>query len=174
MITTKNLRLIPWEQAHHLAYLSGKAELAAILKVRVPVSWPHFPEAYTHMATAALAEELSTSDWHTYFFVHPQQNVLVGSGGFYGEPDSDGTVELGYEIATEYWNQGFGTEAVQAMIYHAFAHPAVQAVRAHTLAEPNASNRLLQKVGMKFVSSHEDPDEGDVWRWEINREGGAS
>ncbi len=55
------------------------------------------------------------------------------------------------------------------MIEHAFAHQQVQAVFAHTLARFNASNRVLQKVGMRFTAEVDDPDEGKIWRWEIGR-----
>jgi [ribosomal protein S5]-alanine N-acetyltransferase len=46
----------------------------------------------------------------------------------------------------------------------------VQAVIAHTLAEINASNRVLQKVGMKFVAAVDDLEEGKIWRWQIRRD----
>jgi hypothetical protein len=40
----------------------------------------------------------------------------------------------------------------------------------HTLVEINASNRVLQKVGMQFIVEVDDPEEGRVWRWQIRRE----
>ena len=97
MIETSNLQLIPWERAQREAYLRGKGELATMLNVKVPESWPHFPEAYAQMA-AATHNDRAGSEWHTYFFVHRQEGVLVGSDEFYGEPDEANTVEIGYEI----------------------------------------------------------------------------
>lgn len=35
-------------------------------------------------------------------------------------------------------------------------------VDAHTLAERNASVRVLEKVGMKFMGAVDDPDVGEV------------
>jgi RimJ/RimL family protein N-acetyltransferase len=108
-------------------------------------------------------------EWPGYFFIHPKEKMLVGNGGFKSEPDHSGNIEIGYEIASEYWNRGFATEAVQGMLKYAFAHQDVKSVVAHTLAEKNASNHVLQKVGMKFITEIDDLDEGKIWRWQINR-----
>jgi RimJ/RimL family protein N-acetyltransferase len=42
----------------------------------------------------------------------------------------------------------------------------VRRVIAHTLAEHNASTRILEKIGMRFVCE-EMEDEVAVWLWEI-------
>ena len=56
------------------------------------------------------------------------------------------------------------------MIDYAFAHEEVRAVVAHTLAETNASNSVLRKVGMTFVGQAEHPEVGKIWRWRISRD----
>jgi [ribosomal protein S5]-alanine N-acetyltransferase len=55
------------------------------------------------------------------------------------------------------------------MIAYAFSHQEVRAVIAHMLAQTNASNRVLQKVGMQFMAEVDDPEEGKVWRWQLSR-----
>lgn len=90
--------------------------------------------------------------------------VLVGSGGFKGGP-LEGAVEVGYEIAPEFQGQGFATEAIRAMIEHAFSFEDVLVVQAQTLAEPNASTRVLEKVRMLMVETIEDSEEDPTWRW---------
>jgi [ribosomal protein S5]-alanine N-acetyltransferase len=54
------------------------------------------------------------------------------------------------------------------MIKIAFESNLVDCVCAHTLAEPNASTRVLKQCGMTKVSETVDPDVGNVWRWEIS------
>ena len=170
MIKTNNLRLITVERIHVEALLRNKRELAGILRVTVPDSWPHFPEAFSLPANEPRRSERPPTGWHGYFFIHPEERTLVGNGGFTGEPDDSGAVEIGYEIASEHWNRGFATEAAQAMIDYAFAHEEVRAVIAHTLAEMNASNSVLRKVGMTFVAEADDPEVGKTWRWQISRD----
>lgn len=165
MIETKHLQLIPTQRAHLEALSHGKHQLAEILGVKLPKHWPHFPEAL-----APSASKTGPTDWPGYFFVHPKEGVLVGNGGFKGGPDASGTVEIGYEIATEYWNRGFATEAAQGMVAYAFTHLQVQVVIAHTLAQANASTSVLQKLGMRFVVEIDHAKEGKVWKWRIDRE----
>ena len=122
MIQTPNLQLLPIERIHVEALLRSKNELAALLQVAVPNGWPHFPEAFSLSANESHAYTLLEADWGGYFFLHRKDRVLVGHGSFKGPPDGSGTVEIGYEIASEYWNRGLATEAAQGMIEYAFSH----------------------------------------------------
>ena len=169
-IRTDSLRLIAVEPFHAEALLRDKRELAEVLGVAVPDDWPQFPEAFSSPDGGPRRSERPATDWRDYFFVHPRRRSLVGNGGFAGDPDDSGVVEIGYEIAPEHRNRGFATEAAQAMIGYAFAHEGVRAVVAHTLAETNASNAVLRKAGMSFVNEMDDPDVGKVWRWQISKD----
>ena|SRR3712207_6102098 len=167
---TNNLRLIIVERVHVEALLRNKGELAAILGVTVPDGWPYFPEAFSLKAGGSQRSERPPTDWPGYFFIHPRERALVGNGGFTGGPDDSGAVEIGYEIAPEHRNRGFASEAARAVIDYAFAHEEVRAVVAHTLAETNASNSVLRKVGMTFVGEVDHPEVGKTWRWRISRD----
>lgn len=167
MIKTNNLQLLPIERLHKEALSSSKGDLATLLNVTLPGSWPQFPEAFS--ITDYEASE-PTPNWNSYFFIHTKGRALVGNGGFVASPDESGVVEIGYEIAPEHWNRGFATEAAKGMIDYAFTHEEVKAVIAHTLAEKNASNAVLQKVGMKFIAELDNPEVGKIWQWQIARE----
>ena len=165
-MTSIEIELVPVQRMHKQALHRGKQHLAELLGVSVPEGWPTFPEAF------ALSEEEETTAstrWPAYFFVCPQQGALVGNGGFAAPPDEHGEVEIGYEIATAYRNQGYATAAVKAMLALAFSRPEVHAVVAHTLAETNASNAVLQKLGMALVAELPNAEVGKVWKWSIQR-----
>ena len=99
--------------------------------------------------------------------VHKTDNVLVGTCGFPGPPDSDGVAEIAYGIAPAYQGHGYATEAAKSLIEFAIKDQRVKIIRAHTLAETNASTRVLQKCGLKKVGDAVDPENGlAVWRWE--------
>lgn len=167
MIETRRLRLKPVERRHREAFQQGKGSLGKLLGVAMPDAWPHFPEAMMLGPETAPAAE--SPAWEGYFYIHPADGMLIGDGGFKGPPNAAGEVEIGYQIATEYWNQGYATEAARALVDFAFAHQQVMSVLAHTLAEKNASNTVLQRVGMVFDGEVDDPEDGPVWRWRINR-----
>lgn len=173
MIEAEQLHLIPCEPRHIAALLRSRQDLADMLQVTLPDGWPHFPEAFSPETCARLQADPALDRWYGYFFIHPQTRALVGSGGFAGPPDADGVVEIGYEIAPEHQNRGCATAAAQALIRYAFSHTSVSAVIAHTLAETNASNRVLQKVGMTFEQAIDDPEHGTVWRWRLQSSGAS-
>jgi [ribosomal protein S5]-alanine N-acetyltransferase len=170
LMTAINLQLLKWDSRHAQALQTSKDALAALLQLSVPVGWPQFPEAFALPENEGEESKTAKTDWGGYFFIDAHNKVLVGSGGFYGQPDATGCVEIGYEIATEYWNRGYANQAVQKMVEFAFAHQQVETVMAHTLAEPNASNKVLKKIGMNFISEIDDLENGKIWRWQINRD----
>ncbi|HEX3624936.1 MAG TPA: GNAT family N-acetyltransferase [Verrucomicrobiae bacterium] len=58
-------------------------------------------------------------------------------------------IEIGYVLARQYWNRGFMTEAVQAVVEWAFTQPSVFRVWAVCDVENGASARVLEKAGFE-------------------------
>jgi RimJ/RimL family protein N-acetyltransferase len=104
--------------------------------------------------------------WYTYWLVVVKAGPYgAGMAGFKGEPDQDGTVEIGYGIDPGYRNQGYTTEAARALIAWAFAHPACRAVIAPGTQKDNpASNRVLAKLDM-----HVYAETGETLSWRIEK-----
>ena len=63
--------------------------------------------------------------------------------------------------------KGLGMETAQGLVSHAFSHPGVHKVIAHTLAEENASVHILQKIGFRQTEDVLDHEEGPLWLWEL-------
>jgi ribosomal-protein-alanine N-acetyltransferase len=107
----------------------------------VAPDWATFAEALPQArdTVAAKPEDI----WGPRLFVTADPPELVGWGGFKGAL-SEGTVELGYEIAACRRERGLATAAVRAMVAEAFDDPEVTTVIAHTLPERNASNCVLE------------------------------
>jgi RimJ/RimL family protein N-acetyltransferase len=75
-------------------------------------------------------------------------------------------VEIAYGVASEHQGKGYATEAAEALVTYAFGSGQVRVVRAHTLAESNASTRVLTKCRFRRIGEVIDPEDGLVWRWE--------
>lgn len=71
----------------------------------------------------------------------------VGTGGFFGPPDADGAIEIGYAMSASFREQGMATEAVTGLLDWAFGHDAVKTVVAYTEPHLTASRRVLEKTG---------------------------
>jgi len=167
-IATERLSLIPCDHTLVGIILSDFDNLGILLKVRVPENWPIFPEAFRH-AYDIVKTNPDEQIWWTYLFIDPKEEVIVGSGGFKGPP-KNGSVEIGYEVAPEFRNRGYATEAAMGFMTKAFQNPTVKKVLASTLPMPNASNRVLEKCGMEFIESKEDDEIGEVWYYEVTRD----
>jgi len=91
---------------------------------------------------------------------------VVGSCGFKGPTTAEGIVEIAYGIAPEYQGNGYATQAARELVGFARSDGKIRVVRAHTLAEKNASTRVLDKCSLRWIGEVEHPDDGLVWRWE--------
>lgn len=165
-MSSQDIELLVVLPEHREAFHRGKQHLAALIGAKVPDGWPTFPEAFDLPMTQT---QTACIEWPSYLFIWRNLSTLVGNGGFVGPPNSEGEVEIGYEIAPAFRGRGFATKAVKAMVEVAFERPEVKAVVAHTLAEVNASNAVLKKVGMSFVRQVPNAEVGATWRWELRR-----
>jgi ribosomal-protein-alanine N-acetyltransferase len=148
------------------AALHDEERLATLLDAEVAEGWVSFPGALEH-THATLAADPASARWGTRLFLADESRTLVGWGGFKGPP-SGREVELGYEIAPGHRGRGLATAAVRAMLDEAFAEPSVDAVVAHTLAEPGPSVRVLEKSG--FIRAGQSSEDGqEVWSFRRER-----
>ncbi len=168
-IETQRLRLIACTKEIAEAVLAGDDAIKALLNVNIATKWTEFGEPAFRFALARLSEQPDEYMWWAYLPIYKADNMLVGSCGFKGAPNDVGMVEIGYEVADSYRNRGLATEFATALIDFAFSHPHVTMVQAHTLAVENPSCMVLQRCGMQKIKTLEDPDDGLIWRWELQR-----
>jgi RimJ/RimL family protein N-acetyltransferase len=113
---------------------------------------------------AKMARDATAPPWTTY--VARRDGVPVGTGGFKGPLDAEGSVEIGYLTFTPMQRSGVATALAAALVRIAQDHGAT-IVLAHTLPERNASTRVLLRNGFIRAGDVVDPEDGPVWRWEL-------
>lgn len=143
--------------------LAGDSAFAEQTGLTVVAGYLEFPGVLQLTRDKLLAG--TPIEWFSFLFVDPRAHELVGFGGFKGPPNG-GSVELGYCVAPARRGHGHATAAVRALIDRAAAADVV-VVRAHTLAVEDASVSVLKKCGFVKVAEIQDPDDGLVWRWEL-------
>ncbi len=167
--TTPRLHLIPHLPADLLALVESDVAYEACAGVRAAAGLRDFFVSGDLSAAwmAQLRAAPSADPWTLGFaVVELASNTVVGTVGFKGPPDADGTVEVAYGIVPACQGQGYATEAAEAAIAFAQADARVRRVIAHTLPMASASTRVLTKLGFTHVGDVVDPDDGPVWRWE--------
>ena len=167
-IQTKNLILAPHLPRHLRTLLHGPKEFENVAGLRVADGiHDQLLNASSDFKTS-VENARETDPWRFGFgVIHKVDNVLIGLCGFPGPPDSDGVAEIAYGIAPAYQGKGCATEVANALIDFASRDKSVRLLRAHTLAETNASTRVLEKCGFEKISERVDPENNvPIWRWE--------
>jgi RimJ/RimL family protein N-acetyltransferase len=74
-------------------------------------------------------------------------------GWFHLRPDriDPGEQELGYRLCRAAWSQGLATEGSLAILAHGFERVGAETISARTLAGNAASQRVMQKCGLRFA-----------------------
>lgn len=166
MIETSRLRLIRWQEAHFQAIFENNlTKLGQLLEVETPTAWTTFADMADALPYFHASFKENGNYWGSFFIVHKADRRLLGTCGYKGAPDDEGTVEIGYEIEASYRQQGLATETAQGLLDFALQHEEVKKIIAHTLAHENPSVSVLKKLGFQFVEALIDPEDGDIWKW---------
>jgi RimJ/RimL family protein N-acetyltransferase len=152
------------------------------LGAEVPENWP--PELLVD-ALPFFLEQLKQNPnlvgWLSWYWVLrrevTEKGLLIGSGGFKGQPQPDGAIEIGYSILPQYQGRGYATEAVAGLLAWVFSYSEVTQAIAETPQENQASIRVLAKLGFNYkghgpeastvrfeLTQNRYPTEGMDWR----------
>jgi [ribosomal protein S5]-alanine N-acetyltransferase len=156
------VRIEPIRRDWAEALAQGDTVFAERFGIPVEAGWVGFPEALPILLDAARAEV--PGEWGPQLFFD-DDGALVGNGGWKGPPEQ-GRAELGYAVAPSRQRRGIATAVVRELIERA-GRAGLRTVSAHTLAEENASTKVLKRCGFTRTAELMDPDEGPVWRWEL-------
>ena len=148
--------------------LEGNEALSTYLHINVPVDWTEFGDVPFQYALRKIQSDPASVEWLSWLPVLKDENLLIGNCGYKGSP-KDGTVEIGYEVIPSYRGIGLATEIAALLVDNAFNSPDVERVIAHSLPEENASCKVLRKCGFEFVEEVEDPEDGKIWKWKVER-----
>ena len=122
-------------------------------------------------ATAALYRKIGfVRPWLGYLVADGAQ--VVGICGF-AAPPASGRVEIAYFTFPAFEGRGIATSMARALIAMARgAEPAI-IITAQTLPKPNASTRVLEKLGFARSGTVVYSEDDDVRGWVLGSRGGA-
>lgn len=111
---------------------------------------PHpYPDGEAERWIASLQRDENAVAVATFAIILRAEGRVIGSIGLDIAPEHH-QARMSYWLGQPYWNRGYGTEAVRAVLLHGF-----QQLRLHRIYAPHfrtnpASGRVLQKVGMRY------------------------
>ena len=148
-LLTRNLKLVP----------NTLEDVRAMLQAQSPAERANMsPDRLQQLETVTSADPWS----HGFSVKLRDSDAVVGDAALKKPPTADGVVEIAYGIDPEYQGKGFATEAAQALVDFALGSGRVRVVCAHTLADAEASKRVLTKCGFQHVGVVNDPEDGWV------------
>ena len=147
ILKTTNLTLRPWREddAECLYHFAKNPNVGPI------AGWP--PHQSVEDSLYIIKTVFSKRE--TYAIV--KDDIPIGCVGLLFHPDTnhwwgEGSVELGYWIAEEYWGNGYASEASKALIERAFSELDVGKIYASYRCENTQSKRVLEKLGFEYYS----------------------
>jgi RimJ/RimL family protein N-acetyltransferase len=86
---------------------------------------------------------------YSFAITRRADGALLGAIGLHPNP-AHRRAELGYWIGVPYWNQGYTSEAAEAVLGYAFTTLGLHRVFAQHVTRNPASGRVMQKIGMTY------------------------
>jgi ribosomal-protein-alanine N-acetyltransferase len=119
-----------------------------------------FEQPYTEMEQVTQIIDEFSRDFRqgkglTWAIILKENATCIGTCG-YGDVESGGRGEIGFDLAKEHWGKGLMTEALTAIIDYGFEALNLFRVEAHTYSSNTRAIRLLEKLGFQVDKVSED------------------
>jgi RimJ/RimL family protein N-acetyltransferase len=146
-------RCIPVLETERLALRAPRLEDAkAVAQLandrRIAENTARIPHPYSLVDAEKFIASINRVDGEIAFLITREKVVLGAVGIMMPEREPP---EIGYWLGAKFWGHGYATEAVHAVIDHAFADLDCEAVAAGARVTNPASRRVLEKCGFQWT-----------------------
>jgi RimJ/RimL family protein N-acetyltransferase len=115
---------------------------------RIAENTKRIPHPYTLVDAEKFIGSVNGAEGEICFLI-TRDKLVLGAVGI-AMPESDAP-ELGYWLGVRFWGHGYATEAVRAVIDHAFEDLDYEALAAGARVTNPASRRVLEKCGFQWT-----------------------
>ena len=169
---TQRLTMVAATLEHVRIELEAPEQLSTLLDAHVSSEWPtgqYDRDAMEFFRVRFEEGGKGVEGWYGWYAVREVDvqgpRSFVGAGGYFGPPDSDGVVEIGYSVLPEWRRMGYASEIVQALLERAFCHAQVTTVIAHTTESNPASIGVLLRCGFLAADARHEAGTLRFERW---------
>lgn len=169
MLETARLVLVPMKADD----VDDLLEIFADPKVMASFGVPPFERPQMVQWVQRNLEHQAKFGYGLFSVIHKASGTLIGDCGL-EQMEIDGTIiaELGYDFRSDFWNQGYATEAAMAVRDFAFNELQLPQLVSLIRVGNRASQRVAEKIGMKQVAEFERYG-NRYWRYAITAERNA-
>jgi RimJ/RimL family protein N-acetyltransferase len=129
--------------------VDGKAVAALANDRRIAENTARIPHPYRLIDAERWIAGTKVEPGDEAYLITLADGTVIGSCGF---DMRDGPApEIGYWLGTRYWGKGYATEAVRALIDHAFTNLDHQALQSSVRVTNPGSRRVLEKCGFQWT-----------------------
>ncbi len=173
LFETDRLRVAPLTPESIEAAAGDRKLLGELLGAEVSMDWP---EAEMREFLPLLAEQLRANPAKIQWggvMISKLEPKLVGDVGFHGGgsfgPLSLGAdCEVGYSVLQPFRNRGYATEGLRGLLMWGFTRLKLGRVVGRCEVSNVASQRVLERSGMRFLGVEPHPSYGELVVYEIS------
>ena len=126
----------------------AKAVAALANDRRIAENTARIPHPYRMTDAEGFISAANKAVGDAVFLITLQDGSIAGACSIMCEDDAP---EIGYWLGVPYWNKGYATEALHALIDYAFTDLTHDAVQAGARVTNPASRRVLEKCGFQWT-----------------------
>jgi ribosomal-protein-alanine N-acetyltransferase len=118
----------------------------------------HSLEAAIHYVRERMKPQYDRLGYGNFTVIRKSDQVKIGTCGLYDRKGLEG-IDLGFAFLPAYHKQGYAFEAAQQVMEAGLNQFGIQHLQAITVKENIASQRLLEKLGLRFQRIIRLPDD---------------
>ncbi len=149
------IRKLVGEKCYLAPITSASAEVYAKWDNDLEVSIPLGDEAYTSTTVESLRNDLQSvfiKKSHIYDIVTLKDDLVIGRCMFFDINQTDRAAKVGIVIGEkDYWNQGYGTEALQLLLEYGFQILNYHNIMLGVYSYNKRAIKCYEKVGFKVL-----------------------
>lgn len=109
---------------------------------------PHSSIAQSENSIRKIMARYDSPEPYCWAITLAQSGELIGRIDLLHFGEANGSCSFAYMLGEDFWNQGYGTEALQAVFRFAFEQLDIRQIVADHFAENAASGAVMRKAGM--------------------------
>ena len=152
----------------HLSDIDDLLKIFGDLKVMASFNTVPFNREQMENWVQRNIEHQNSHGYGLFSVILKSEGILIGDCGLeHMEVEGDLAAELGYDFRSDYWNQGFATEAATSVRDYAFDVLNLAGLISLIRVGNEASKRVSEKIGMRFVNEF-TKNEIHYWKYAID------